>query len=169
MLFDLGTHLLDQAVQLFGPATVTHAELAARRAGEKTDDDVFLALRHESGVTTHLWMNMLCAQQGPRFRLLGSDGAFTKHVLTRRSPSSWPAAARWIRTTGSRTGTGPGCRPRRAGLDRMPTERGAYPEFYRILAGEDQRRRGGVGIAAPGRPGRTRGGAAADRAGAGAG
>ena len=63
VLFDLGTHLLDQAVQLFGPATVTHAELAARRAGEKTDDDVFLALRHESGVTSHLWMNMLCAQQ----------------------------------------------------------------------------------------------------------
>ena len=50
MLFDLGTHLLDQAVQLFGPATVIHAELDARRPGEITDDDVFLALRHESGV-----------------------------------------------------------------------------------------------------------------------
>ena len=35
VLFDLGTHLLDQAVQLFGPATVTHAELAARRAGRE--------------------------------------------------------------------------------------------------------------------------------------
>ena len=35
VLFDLGTHLLDQSVQLFGPATVTHAELAARRPGSK--------------------------------------------------------------------------------------------------------------------------------------
>ena len=33
-----------------GPATVTHAELPARRPGEKADDDVFVALRHESGV-----------------------------------------------------------------------------------------------------------------------
>ena len=35
VLFDLGTHLLDQALQLFGPATVTHAELAAGRRGRK--------------------------------------------------------------------------------------------------------------------------------------
>ncbi|HSL37791.1 MAG TPA: Gfo/Idh/MocA family oxidoreductase, partial [Arthrobacter sp.] len=35
VLFDLGTHLIDQSLQLFGPATVTHAELRARRQGEK--------------------------------------------------------------------------------------------------------------------------------------
>ena len=33
VLFDLGTHLLDQAVQLFGPAAVTHAELATGGRG----------------------------------------------------------------------------------------------------------------------------------------
>ena len=86
VLFDLGTHLLDQALELFGPATVVHAELEARRPGEKADDDVFLALRHDSGVTSHLWMSMLCAQQGPRFRLLGTEGGYTKNGVDPQEP-----------------------------------------------------------------------------------
>ena len=134
VLFDLGTHLLDQAVQLFGPATVTHAELAARRPGGKADDDVFLALRHDSGVTSHLWMNMLCAQQGPRYRLLGSEGGFTKHGVDPQEPTSWPAAARWTPDYGVEDPDWAGLLGRDGHLDRLPTERGAYPEFYRILA-----------------------------------
>ncbi|MEC5190710.1 putative dehydrogenase [Arthrobacter sp. MP_M7] len=134
MLFDLGTHLLDQAVQLFGPAAVVSAELAARRPGERTDDDVFLALQHSSGVTSHLWMNMLCAQQGPRFRLLGSGGGFTKHGVDPQEP--------YIAAGGSPLDADYGVEDQHwAGLlgrdghgDRLPTERGAYPEFYRILA-----------------------------------
>ncbi len=134
VLFDLGTHLLDQALLLFGPATLTHADLQARRPGEKVDDDVFLALRHDSGVTSHLWMNMLCAQQGPRYRLLGSDGGFTKHGIDPQEP--------YIAAGGSPLDAGYGVEdPDWAGvlgrdghLDRLPTERGAYPEFYRMLA-----------------------------------
>ncbi|HEX9225780.1 MAG TPA: Gfo/Idh/MocA family oxidoreductase [Arthrobacter sp.] len=134
VLFDLGTHLLDQAVQLFGPGTVTHAELAARRAGERTDDDVFLALRHESGVTTHLWMNMLCAQQGPRFRLLGSDGAFTKHGVDPQEPFIVAGGSPLDPDYGVEDRDWAGLLGRDGHLDRLPTERGAYPEFYRILA-----------------------------------
>ncbi len=134
VLFDLGTHLLDQALLLFGPATLTHADLQARRPGEKVDDDVFLALRHDSGVTSHLWMNMLCAQQGPRYRLLGSYGGFTKHGIDPQEP--------YIAAGGSPLDAGYGVEdPDWAGvlgrdghLDRLPTERGAYPEFYRMLA-----------------------------------
>lgn len=134
VLFDLGTHLLDQAVQLFGPATVSYAELRARRPGERVDDDVFLALRHDSGTISHLWMNMLCAQQGPRYRLLGSAGGYTKHGVDPQEP--------YIVAGGSPLDAGYGIEdPDWAGLigrdghlDRLPTERGAYPEFYRILA-----------------------------------
>ena len=134
VLFDLGAHLLDQAVQLFGPATVTHAELAARRAGEKTDDDVFLALQHESGVTSHLWMNMLCAQQGPRFRLLGSDGAFTKHGVDPQEPFIVAGGSPLDPDYGVEDREWAGLLGRDGHLDRLPTERGAYPEFYRLLA-----------------------------------
>jgi predicted dehydrogenase len=134
VLFDLGTHLLDQALQLFGPAAVTHAELNARRSGEKADDDVFLALQHDSGVTSHLWMNMLCAQQGPRYRLLGSEGGFTKHGVDPQEPYIVAGGGPLDEEYGVEDGEWAGSLGRDGHLDRLSTERGAYPEFYRILA-----------------------------------
>lgn len=134
VLFDLGTHLLDQAVQLFGPAAVTHAELAARRPGERADDDVFLALRHDSGVTSHLSMNLLCAQQGPRYRVLGSDGGFTKHGVDPQEPWLAAGGSPLDADYGTEDRDWAGMLGRDGHLDRLPTERGAYPGFYRILA-----------------------------------
>lgn len=133
VLFDLGTHLLDQALQLFGPATLIHAELQSRRAGENADDDAFLALRHESGVTSHLWMNMLCAQQGPRFRLLGSEGGFTKHGVDPQEPFIAAGGGPLDEDYGLESPEWAGTLGRDGHLDRLPTERGAYPEFYRLL------------------------------------
>ena len=134
VLFDLGTHLLDQALQLFGPATVTHAEMHARRTAEQVDDDAFVALRHDSGVTSHLWMNMLCAQQGPRYRLLGSEGGFTKHGLDPQEPYVAAGGSPLDAAYGIEDPAWAGLLGRDGHLDRLPTERGAYPEFYRILA-----------------------------------
>ncbi|GAA0995894.1 Gfo/Idh/MocA family protein [Subtercola frigoramans] len=87
ILFDLGPHLIDQALQLFGPVAETYSELAVRRKGGAAEDDVFLALQHESGVTSHLWMSGLAAQKGPRFRMLGSKGAYTKYGLDGQEPA----------------------------------------------------------------------------------
>ena len=134
VLFDLGTHLLDQALQLFGPAAVVHAELAARRPGERADDDVFVVLRHDSGVTSHLSMNLLCAQQGPRFRILGSDGGFTKHGVDPQEPYLAAGGGPLDAAYGVEDPDWAGLLGRDGHLDRLPTERGAYPEFYRILA-----------------------------------
>src|SRR5439155_26334412 len=52
LLFDLGSHLVDQALHLFGPAAHVYAEVAAHRGA--SDDDVFLALEHTGGVRSHL-------------------------------------------------------------------------------------------------------------------
>jgi predicted dehydrogenase len=147
VLFDLGTHLLDQALQLFGPGTVTHAELDARRPGEKADDDVFVALRHDSGAISHLWMNMLCAQQGPRYRLLGSEGGFTKHGVDPQEPYIVAGGSPLDAGYGVEDSDWAGLLGRDGHLDRLPTERGAYPEFYRILA--DKIRDGGATSALP--------------------
>ena len=134
---------------------MTHAELQARRPGEKADDDVFLALRHDSGVTSHLWMNMLCAQQGPRYRLLGTDGGFTKHGIDPQEPyivaggspldADYGVEAPGLgRAPGPRRAPGPAAHRTR----RVP---GVLPDPGR----EDQRRRRRLGPAPPGGPGRT--------------
>ncbi|MEO8282663.1 MAG: Gfo/Idh/MocA family oxidoreductase [Pseudarthrobacter sp.] len=134
VLFDLGTHLIDQALQLFGPAAVVHAELQIRRPEEKADDDAFVVLRHESGVLSHLTMNMLCAQQGPRFRILGSTGAFTKHGVDPQEPYIAAGGGPLDAGYGVEAPEWAGTLGRDGHLDALPTERGAYPEFYRLLA-----------------------------------
>ena len=142
VLFDLGTHLIDQALHLFGPAAVIHSELRIRRPDEKADDDAFVALQHESGVVSHLTMNMLCAQQGPRFRVLGTTGAFTKHGIDPQEPYILAGGSPLDSDYGVEAPEWAGSLGRDGHLDALPTERGAYPEFYRILG--DKIRGGGI-------------------------
>jgi len=87
LLFDLGAHLVDQALQLFGPVATVYAELDRRRPGAAVDDDTFVALRHASGVRSHLWMSKVAAQRGPRFRVQGDRAAFTKFGLDPQEPA----------------------------------------------------------------------------------
>jgi predicted dehydrogenase len=75
VLLDLGSHLVDQALELFGPVTDVYAEIDNRRRSPG-DDDAFLALRHRSGAYSHLWMSALAAAPGPRLRVLGSRAAY---------------------------------------------------------------------------------------------
>jgi predicted dehydrogenase len=74
VLLDLGCHLVDQALQLFGPARSVFAEVEHQR-GALSDDDVFIALEHD-GVHAHLWCSSMAGSPGPRLRVLGTTGAF---------------------------------------------------------------------------------------------
>lgn len=77
LLLDLGTHLVDQAVHLFGRVVSVYAEVRAIRPRAVVEDDVFVALRHEAGQISHLWMSAVAAEQGPRMRAWGSRGAWS--------------------------------------------------------------------------------------------
>ena len=81
ILLDLGAHLVDQALVLFGPASHVYAELDRRRPGAEVEDDVFVAIHHASGTRSHVWLSAVAAQGGPRFRVLGSRGAWVKFGL----------------------------------------------------------------------------------------
>lgn len=74
LLLDLGAHLVDSAVQLFGPPDSVYAEIRALTT--PTPDDVFLALHHPGGVVSHLTAGGLSGAPGPRTRVLGSAGAY---------------------------------------------------------------------------------------------
>jgi scyllo-inositol 2-dehydrogenase (NADP+) len=81
VLFDLGPHLVDQALVLFGPVASVYGEISSRRPGVSAGDDLFLALQHESGAVSHLLATALAADDAPRFRVRGDAGAFVKHGM----------------------------------------------------------------------------------------
>jgi predicted dehydrogenase len=138
LLYDLGSHLIDQYIALFGAPQTVYAELGLRRPGVVVADDVFLALRGPE-VTGHLWMSALAADAGPRFRVLGSAAAFVKHgmdpqeaaLLAGARPGSAGALADdWGHEEErhyGRLGAGDQWRP-------VVSETGDYGQFYRELA-----------------------------------
>jgi predicted dehydrogenase len=134
LLFDLGSHLIDQALVLFGPVRRVRGELKRRRPGVLVDDDAFVALEHEDGMVSHLWMSSVAAQGGPRFRVLGSRAAFVKYGMDVQEDAlrggKRPTDERWGEDPEENWGTlGAG-----SDLERVPSERGAYHEFYLQLA-----------------------------------
>ena len=134
MLHDIATHLVDQALVLFGPVTHVYAELMARHTGVVTNDDAFLALTHASGVSSHLYMSAMAGQPGPRMSVFGSRAAYMKHGLDAQEEQlksglragdagyGEEPEARW----GSLAGPG---------IDEVvPTAAGTYEQFYAGVA-----------------------------------
>jgi predicted dehydrogenase len=131
VLLDLGSHLVDEALQLYGPATHVNAEIDRRR-GAAGDDDAFVALRHGSGTYSHLWMSAVAAAPGPRLRVLGSRAAYVVAEVDGQEdalragrrpggPAPWGVEpeARWGRLVrGDRS-------------EPVPSELGDWPAFYR--------------------------------------
>ncbi|WP_267102714.1 oxidoreductase, partial [Xanthomonas sacchari] len=78
--FDLGPHLLDQALQLFGPPQALQADLALQRPGAQTVDYVHAVLRYPR-LRVVLHAGSLVAANGLRFAVHGSGGSYVKHGL----------------------------------------------------------------------------------------
>jgi scyllo-inositol 2-dehydrogenase (NADP+) len=134
LLLDLGSHLVDQALTLFGAVTHVYAEVDARR-GLPADDDVFIALHHAVGTISHLRASAVTGAPGPRLRVLGSDAAF---VVTRldsqedrlRAGARPDTVADWGVEPEAHRGrlvTGDASVP-------VPGERGDWGRFYALLA-----------------------------------
>jgi predicted dehydrogenase len=75
--YDLGPHLVDQALQLFGPVREVYARVQSLRDVGSPDDDVLAVLAHDSGTTTVVSASLLTAIPAPRYRVSGTDGAAT--------------------------------------------------------------------------------------------
>ncbi|MGZ5313047.1 MAG: Gfo/Idh/MocA family protein [Solirubrobacterales bacterium] len=130
ILLDIGPHLVDQALALFGPVQRVYAEIDARRGGP-ADDDAFLALEHASGTHSHLWASLLAAAPGPRLRVLGDRAAYVvteidgqeealREGARPQAGQRWGEAAEtsWGRLTGE------------SGDLAVPSEPGSWPSFY---------------------------------------
>ena len=127
LLLDLGAHLVDQALTLFGYPVRVYAEIDVRRPGARVDDDVFVALQHAGGERSHLWMSAIAPLGGRSLRASGTlAGVHTPGL----DPQEDQLAA-GLRPGDPGWGEG---KPARfvdgAGERALALERGAYERFY---------------------------------------
>lgn len=80
MLYDLGSHLIDQALSLFGFPQSVEAELGVEREGAKAVDRFDLVLHYPSHIAA-LGCGMMVKEPGPHFLLEGGRGTFVKHGM----------------------------------------------------------------------------------------
>ncbi|MGW0536652.1 Gfo/Idh/MocA family oxidoreductase [Streptomyces sp. NPDC003032] len=155
LLYDLGSHVVDQALVLFGPAVSVYAESDVRRPGAEADDDTFIAITHANSVRSHLYVSATTAQLGPRFRALGSKAGYVKYGLdpqeaalrdgrrpatqnTREAQNTRDAQSTqdpWgvePETMWGRIGSGES--PATGGGRPVPTLPGDYPAYYAAIA-----------------------------------
>lgn len=133
ILYDLGPHIVDQALTLFGPAQSVYAEVDTTRPDAQVDDDVFIAITHRSGVRSHLFASAITADLGPRFRVLGTRGGYSCFGLDGQED-----ALRAGRLPGPGWGEVPSATwGNLTGIDGSPTPTatlpGDYPSFYRMV------------------------------------
>jgi predicted dehydrogenase len=128
LLLDLGSHLVDQALVLFGPVLRVYAEVDRRRPGARVDDDVFVALQHAGGVRSHLWMSALAPLGGRSLRVSGTHAG----IETPGPDPQEEQLAAGLRPGDADWGEGEPARVvDRAGEERrMTLQPGAYERFY---------------------------------------
>ncbi len=80
ILYDLGSHLIDQPLVLFGLPQAITADICVQREGTKATDNFELIL-HYPNLKVTLKAGMLVSQPLPRYILLGDKGSFVKYGL----------------------------------------------------------------------------------------
>lgn len=135
VLYDLGLHLLDQTLALFGRPIAVQATIANQRPGATVDDYFVLNLAYPDHQVV-LRATMLATEPAPRYRLVGTKANYVKYGIDRQAlqlnEGILPNDPTWGRDDTKDYGlfnTGENeARPH-------PTERGAYQMFYHHLAG----------------------------------
>jgi len=135
ILYDLGAHLIDQSMQLFGQPTAVNADLRRQRPGAQAVDDFELIL-HYPNLKVSLKGSMLVKEPSPRYALYGLQGAFVKYGIDPQeealkageSPRNNPE---WGKEPDAIRGK---LNVFENGIDHiayLQSERGDYPAFYR--------------------------------------
>ena len=127
--FDLGPHLVDQALQLFGRPRAIALERDLTRDGALADDWFHASLRYDR-LHVQLHAGMLVAASAPRFAVHGTLGSFVKDGLDAQEDAlkagvrpTWPPRAGW------------GVDPGRASRVTRAADGAAFVESVQMLPG----------------------------------
>lgn len=132
MVYDLGSHLIDQVLVLFGRPDWLQADVFTQRPGAQTEDG-FEILMAKGKLRITLGVSYLASEGGWRFRVHGSEASFLKAELDPQEDQSRGGmqpedpkfgvedSSVWGKVVYGATGK----------TETIPSERGCWVEFYR--------------------------------------
>jgi len=132
VLNDLGPHLIDQALQLFGTPDAIDADIVAQREGALVDDYFDLGL-HYGARRVCLRSSTLVAAPRPRFAVHGTSGSFIKHGLDPQESQLKSGMNPRDHDFGVDSNHGSLIFPD-GHAESVPTKRGNYLAFYEAVA-----------------------------------
>lgn len=137
LLRDLGSHVVDQMLWLFGPVRSVHAHLDVIDLPEgPTDAGFVISMRHENGVFSQAISSKINGIDAKEYVAYGDQGSYrssqtdvqAQAIFAGKRPADDPAGwgyedeGRWgILNTG-------------AGEERIPSEQGRYHDYYTAFA-----------------------------------
>ncbi len=81
ILFDIGPHLIDQAMILFGKPEAITADVRIEREGGLADDAFDVMFHYPNSMRAVLSSSILAVVARPRFLLFGTKGSFVKQTV----------------------------------------------------------------------------------------
>jgi scyllo-inositol 2-dehydrogenase (NADP+) len=132
VLSDLGPHMIDQALQLFGMPEAISADVIGQRPDARVDDYFDLTL-HYAERRVCLKCSTLVSAPRPRFALHGTAGSFVKHGLDPQEEQLKGGVRPGDQEFGLTDKCGTLTRPD-GSSEQVATERGAWPAFYEQIA-----------------------------------
>ncbi len=128
--YDLGSHLVDQVLHLFGPPESMYGDLAVQRDGGAAVDYFHVLLRYGK-LRVILHGSNLVVAETPRFILHGTLGSFVKYGMDTQEPAlrrgELPGSGDWGADPRHGTLTTP------AGSRLVETLRGDYRAYYEAV------------------------------------
>lgn len=136
VLFDLGSHLIDQALSLFGMPIKIHADLAKQRPNAKSHDYFLLTMIYDN-LRVILGSHSVCAAPRPIVAAYGTNGSYVKHGLDPQeamlrnmlTPSMAEYGIENIEQAGTHTSSYEGILTSTS----IPSEKGCYQEYYQKI------------------------------------
>jgi scyllo-inositol 2-dehydrogenase (NADP+) len=131
--YDLGTHLIDQTVMLFGKPNWVYAEILKQRSNAIADDFFDITLMYD-GIKARLTASVLVNAPLPKFLLLGERGSYIKFGLDVQEKAfkagELPEGVNW----GLESSEAWGQMYLENSSGSYPTERGDYRYYYQNIA-----------------------------------
>lgn len=127
-LYDLGAHLIDQALDLFGLPLEVYGDIRSQRKGKV--DDNFELIMYYPDLKVTLKAGSLVKEKQARFTLLGTEGAYVKFGLDVQEETLLNGLRPFDDTWGVEDKSLWGTINTRKVREKIETERGDYRDYY---------------------------------------